>query len=834
MSSLKSCIKRALDQGEITHDQAQALYDRYDQLAKQILSPPEIRERMAAEVEAEAREKKRRTKLTEMRRIELETQILGHTNRKGELDPGEGLIYLLEHHGQAKVQDVEHKRLAILGQAHAEMEEVLHEFRKGAITGEYRRRSGEAKARLENVVRELFGQNTGDTKAKELAAAWTKVADDLRRRFNAAGGAIGKLQDWGLPQMHSQEALLATTKDEWIAFIEPKLDINRMKNPLTGQAMTPDELRKALEHVYDTIITDGWNTREPAGHSGVGALFRQHADHRFLHFKSADDWLEYQRAFGEGDPFAAMMGHLSTMSRDIAAMEVLGPNPAAMLNHLMGLVQKTNPNNPNVPKTKKRVDDMWAHITGTANMPVGTKLANTAAGARNLISAASLGSATLSAVTDLGFQAAARRFAGLPIVSQMSDFIKQFGTGNTREAVRAGLILDSAVHAMHQQARYVGSISGRTISGYINDRVLTYSGLQAWTQAGKHAFGLAMQAELADHVGKALDQVPDALRRTLERHGFTPEMWDRIRTSSQLYQPQSGATFLRPREIAEGVKAQLLKEGQVDDLEAWRQARALADRYVSMILRETRYAVPESTVAARAGMMSQNQPGTFVGELIRSAGQFKSFGVAVMMLHGGRVAREISGGSKARGALYAGALLITTTLLGALSMQLKEIANGRDPRKMDMSKEGKKFWGAAMLQGGGMGIYGDFLFSDVNRFGGSLAGTVAGPMVDRLDNLRRLTVGNVIEFGEGKEKTNFGRELSQFIKQNTPGSSLWFTRLAYERLLMDQLQYLLDKDAHSAFQKRMALRKRDFGQDFWWKMGETSPRRAPDLGKTFP
>jgi hypothetical protein len=823
--SLKACIDRARNQGEITEDQARQLREKYDELASQGLPPAQIRERMAKELEAEQADRRRRELINNPIRVNLEAAVLGHKNRKGETDAGEGLIYLLEHHGQAKHQDVTHKMKAVLGKAHADFEEALHEFRKGAITGEYRRRFGEAKARMENVVRELFGVDTGDARAKELAAAWTKVAEDLRRRFNEAGGSIGKLMDWGLPQIHSQEALIRAGKEKWIAFIEPRLDPSRMKNR-AGQAMTPADLRQALEHVYETIKSDGWNTRDPSGHAGGGALFSRHSEHRFLHFKDADAWLEYQREFGEGDPFAAMMGHLSTMARDIAAMEVLGPNPQNMLNHLMGVVQKASPNSANIPKVKKRVDDMWAHITGTANMPVGNRLANSAAGARNLISAASLGSATLSAITDLGFQAAARRFAGVPMASQLTDFLKQFGTGNTREAVRAGLILDSAVHAMHQQARYLGSISGRTISGYINDRVLTYSGLQAWTQAGKHAFGLAMQAEFADRIGMAFDQLPGALKRTLERHGFDAASWDAIRgaglggnaRAQLLYQPDGRSSFLRPREIAQLVN------------------QDLADRYVSMILRETTFAVPESTVAARAGMMSQNQPGTFVGELIRSAGQFKSFGIAVAMLHGGRTMRELSQAgywNKVRGAGYAAGLLITTTLLGALAMQLKEIANGRDPRKMDMSKEGKKFWGAAVLQGGGMGIYGDFLFADVNRMGGGLSSTIAGPMVDRVNNLLRLTTGNMQQ-GVLGDKTNFGREVTKFVHQNTPGSSLWFMRLAYERVLMDQLQYLTDKDAHSAFQKRMALRKRDYGNEFWWRMGETAPRRAPDLGKAFP
>jgi hypothetical protein len=50
-------------------------------------------------------------------------------------------------------------------------------------------------------------------------------------------------------------------------------------------------------------------------------------------FRDADAWLAYQEDFGGGgDIFSAMMGHINMMSKDIGAMEVLGPNPAAPSN----------------------------------------------------------------------------------------------------------------------------------------------------------------------------------------------------------------------------------------------------------------------------------------------------------------------------------------------------------------------------------------------------------------------------------------------------------------------------------------------------------------------
>ncbi len=922
--SLKDCIARSHAAGEITLEERQALEKRLGQLTRQILAPAEVKKALAAEIEAEAFERQRRALLTEQARVRVDAELDAHRDRKGRADPAEALQLMLEHHGEGRMQDTEHRRLAILAGAHAKLDTLLYEMRKGWARGDKRRLYGQTRARLENVVRELFGEGTGDAAAAALAKAWREVAEDLRQRFNAAGGAIGKLVDWGLPQHHNAEALLSAGREAWVDYIMPLLDPGRMLHPLTKMAMGADELRDSLRHVWETITTEGWIDREPSGASfGKGALFRQHADHRFLIFKDADAWLKYQQDFGEGDPFAAMMGHLSTMARDIAFMEQFGPNPeamftylkqrvtkmaatvkpraavidektaqlksltaelgkqpardveivdrigaihheldalrsktfsgptkrgkkkmeplhaklaalerelsdyvlagdiaptvrqaelnaeiAAVLEDLNGLAEVPFPADAPMDRARRaiaRAEAKWSAMRGSSNAPVSSRVANVFETVRNLIVSSSLGSAQLSALSDVGFQKVARTFTGLPATSVIGELVKMFGKENRAEAVRSWLIADSALHVMHAQSRYLGSINAKGITGMLADRVIHMQGLAAWTQAGKHAFGMAFQGELGARVGLAFDKLPDALRMTLERHGFTPAEWDVMRKVS-LYEPRTGATFLRPNEIA------------LSD-------RGLAEKYIAMIMRETKYAVPEGTVGSRVVLNQGARPGTLVGEIVRNFAQFKAFGVAVAMLQSSRIAREVGAGRGARGALYGGALLITGGLLGGLSMQLKAIAAGQDPRDMN----DPKFWGAALLQGGGLGIYGDFLFGNVNRLGGGLSTTIAGPLVDRVNTLRDLTIGNVMQQA-GEEKTNFGRELSNFLRQNTPGGNLWYLRLAGERLVFDQLQHLLDPDARAAFRRRASQRKKQFGNEFWWAPGASEPRRAPDLG----
>ena len=77
--------------------------------------------------------------------------------------------------------------------------------------------------------------------------------------------------------------------------------------------------------------------------------------------------------------------------------------------------------------------------------------------------------------------------------------------------------------------------------------------------------------------------------------------------------------------------------------------------------------------------------------------------------------------SVVRGALPASpgpSLSAQLMLLGGLAVQLKEIAKGNDPRPMDSAE----FWLAAVMQGGGLGIFGDFFSASTSRTG---AGRVA-------------------------------------------------------------------------------------------------------------
>jgi len=113
-----------------------------------------------------------------------------------------------------------------------------------------------------------------------------------------------------------------------------------------------------------------------------------------------------------------------------------------------------------------------------------------------------------------------------------------------------------------------------------------------------------------------------------------------------------------------------------------------------------------------------------------------------------------------------------------------------------------------------------------------MAETVAGPVVGAGDDLLKLTVGNLYQAATGQD-TNAAGELVKFTQRYTPGSSLWYGRLALERGLWDQMQLMTDPKAKSKFLRLERRMKTQTGQKYWWGPGDTTPSRSPEISRAF-
>lgn len=809
MSGFDECINNGEREGKISPDRAREA--REDYLARRKAYRDlfgEGGDRLAAEhtfdrLEAEAARRRKLKVLAVQAQQRLAFDLKRYRDELGREDVKQAGLALLDSAiFQGGIEGANARYQSIRGRLHAMIDEALAQFAPG-LAGRARNQ-----ADLDDVVDQLFAGEFRDGPAGELARSVHDVLEKSRQMFNAAGGAIPKLERYGVPQAHDEHAIVQAGYEEWRDFIWPLLDRRRMLSHSTGQPMADAELELALKDTFEAMRTSGWSRREASASRGGISTANRHQEHRFLHFRDGPAWRQYQERFGVGDAWSAVLGYIDTMARDIALMQRFGPNPAAGLQYAKEMVLREaglSGDNLRMRQAKSAVYDMesmFLILNGSVNAPAHARTALFFGTVRNLLVSSQLGSAMLSAVTDVNFGRMTAQFNGMSatrLIGRHLSLLSPTNAADQRLAVRLGLIADEASQILSSQSRYLGEVQGNEISKRLATATMQLSGLSAWTQAGRWAFGMEFLGFLADNADRSFAELPAPLQRSLTRHGLAG-MWDRIRAEE--ITEQRGGRFLHPSAFAD---------------------EDLGLRVMSMIRSETEFAVPSVSLYGRARVGGREAAGTIAGELMRNVLMYKSFGITLAMTHGRRAVLQ-SGWRRKIG--YGGGLIVSATVLGALSMQLKELAKGRDPRPM----EGTEFWTAAMMQGGGFGIFGDFLLMDTNRFGASPAETVLGPVFGLGADIHRATIGNVRQAANG-EDAKAVEDMVGLAERYTPvGSSLWYSKTLTQRMIFDQIREVADPaGARERFRRQKSSARRNYGTDYFWEPGSPLPSRAPEF-----
>lgn len=833
--SFIDCLNRTIEAGEIDPTRAQEAKDLFEELAA---DSARFDENSASQevfdiLQFKAFQQKRRQaikiRLAEARSLEQKSYV----NAYGQEDEGAGFRALHGRDQFARFDSMEERYGQISGRAHSMISGILATFRR-TLTGEPRNKAG-----LRNMVHEMFGRSTGDNSAKELATAWGTMSEWLRVRANRAGMAIARKADWGMPQTHDVLKTRGVTREVWVARTIDRVDPQKLIDYVSG--FKPNRLGAAniLGEMYDTITSRGLNDLDPSLARGSRSLAAKRAEHRFLPFKDSESWLAHHNEFGEGDAFSVMMSHVDSMSRDIAQLEIFGPDPESMREFLKqsAIKSATDKATDNLKRKSlgftfrgwesytrsalNQSDNMLDAFTGKLNSTAGGEVARSFAGFRSLHSAAVLGGATVTAMTDIGFGRIAARFAGLPQIRLIDNVVKNLFAMNQVDrgtvAVRLGLSAQHWGTVASSQMRYIGEVEGPEVLRRVSDAVLRVSGLTPWTTANRWGFGMTFLGDLADHAGTKFGGLNPKMQKLMTRYGIDPADWDVIRTTP-LYDASvdvdgwvsgPGTHYVRPEDIARRTDLSPALTDQV------------TNKLLRMVQSETAFAVPFVSLKSRVQIVGGTRPETFGGEILRSTAMYKSFFLEVMNTHLTRVLSQP--GAYAKGVMAAD-LVISMTLLGGLVLQMKTILLGRDPREMDT-----QFWASAFLQGGSTGPIGDILFKDIGEFGGfgGVARQIGGPLAEFSDDIiRKAFIGNLVEVAQGDE-THFGREMTRLMRRYTPGGTIWYSRLAYERLLMDQIQLWADPDAKKNLRRLRRRVRKTTGQRFWWKPGSKTPQRLP-------
>lgn len=800
MASITACINSAVDSGVLTRLQGTALGQLYKGMAEagNVPAGPLAFEMAALKLMRQHVQRQKYLAALQAQLIaRLTDQALSHPKGVG---AGVNSILSSDLTGKATWDSVDASQRAIANTYNSQLAEVIDaiRFRNLGFTQD--------RDLVDNIVRELFGTSSGNADAARFAKQVAKIFEDMRVRFNEAGGDIPLRLDWGMPQKHDGVKIRQMGKEPWKKFTRDLLNREKMLNEF-GVPMSDVELDEALDEVFETITTNGVNKLVP-GQPGGRKLANKHQDHRFLVFKDADKWLEYDKALGGGNPFFTMVEHIRVMSDDIALLEVMGPNPSQAFRVLKDLAKKNGVEGLDL----QMIDGRWMDVSGDrmGQTPLSLRTQEVLSGIRNAITSMRLGSAILTGASDLAFMRQAARWNGLSTSRLMSEMLSQLNPANAAhrlEAAQAAANIEEWIHFASHAHRF-SDTTGSGITARAADLTMRLSGMNLWTGAARRSVAMEFLMTAAENSGKSFDQLNPEFRRALEMGGVDANDWAKISKIK--------------RQRANGVEMIDMERMYNDPSLTRDEQKRLTRRMTSAMEMITTKAIPAPDTNTRAISNLAGAPGTAANEAARSVLQFKTFGISVIQQH---VLAGIHQSTMGGAMTYLSGLTVYTTLMGAVALQLKEIAKGRTPRKQD-----EKFWAEAAFQGGAWGIFGDFVQSGmfgVNRFGGSLAETIAGPGLGVLTDVARVTTGQIGRAIEG-EDLNFEQGALGKLGQYTPiFGSLWYTRTPYERYVVNQLQERFDPKARRRWAAEERRRRNDFDQTLWWRKGEMAPESAP-------
>lgn len=692
-----------------------------------------------------------------------------------------------------------------------------------------------------DVLREMMqlrkGGNpgvTGNSDAKFVAKTFAEYAELVRTELNRLGASIGKLDGWAGPQMHDDQKLIAAGKDAWVGRTVTLLDLERT----FPDGVTSAEAANILGDIYDTIVT-GFSNEPSAAEVGKRTspanMAKALGQHRVLHFKDAEATITYQQEFGYGNTISGMLGYMRNAARIASAMETLGPNPEVMFAAIAkSLARKVKESSTYTPKQKRdyikalnvQSGALRAGLnvaTGAYARPDNVTFAKIGTDIRALESMAKLGGAVISSIGDTVTSAAAAHFRGNNFFTSWGRQVAGVLAGRPKaEAAEIGYLIGEGFDGLigHITSAHVVNDGPVGFLAGLQQQFFKWNGLTWWTDVNRSVAARTISAEMGMRTAHAFDELPAAYRHVLSTNGIDAAKWEAIRKAS--LRNVNGRAYVTPDRIRD------LPDAAVAPLVADRLLAAKGDpKRTAMILNdarrelqmdvlrffseETNYAVIQTDARTRRYMTGGFQAGSLAGEAVRMVMQFKGYPLAFVERVGGRAlfgqSKEVGGLARAA---HIGQVLAGLTLAGYAAMTAKDVLKGYWPPR---DPSDPRSWMAAAQQGGAWGIYGDFLFSQTNRFGGGLLSTLAGPSIGSMADLSQILL-NARDYGisaaSGDEgKFAAGQALSWAVG-NTPFANLFYVKPALDYLFLNSLR---EAASPGYLRRQSTRRRREYGQE---------------------
>ena len=667
----------------------------------------------------------------------------------------------------------------------------------------------------------------------KLAKIMEEYSETIRLKLNDRGANIQKLWGYIVRQSHDPYSIRDAAKklgknlDE--IEVDPNLkgtDINYNKNftawknfvlEKLDQERTfagVDDIDQFMLFTYNSLVKNE-NLKSDGADFSYGAratkdVAKSSKFKRVLHFKTADDWFDYNDVFGVGNLKESFFSGLQTAGRNMGIMDTLGTKPRENFEKIRKAIAKrmVSEGRDQSLVSAKQFNKYLSVVDGSIYTVEKFGVAKYSAIIRAFQSMAKLGAATISAAADIGLYGSEMRYQGRSFLGGMAEALKSLARiKNTKQkkeiAEMSGFIADNTIYDI--AGRY--QVGDNLSKGFTKAQRFFFKVnlLSWWTNTLKEGAMLGMSNYFAKQKNLSFDSLNPQLKSLFKIYNIDSTKWNIIRKTT-MEKADDGTEFINIALLDQISDADVKKITGIDDLTA-REISIEKDKFKAsvsgILLDRSIYAVIEPDARVR-GFMTQNQlAGTGPGEAIRFFGQFKAFPISIVMKVLGREMDYFKGGKDdvKNGIIGLGAIIITSGLLGYLSMTIKDLLKGRSPRDPTKFKTVM----AAFLQGGGLGIYGDVLFQET-RGGGDIIGQFAGPIP-----LTAFDLVQAIKYGIRGEGGKAGRTAYRAVSQSIPFMNLFYLKTAFDYLIGYQIMETMSPGTLRRIENKM---KRDYNQEF--------------------
>ena len=712
-------------------------------------------------------------------------------------------------------------------------------------------RSGELEDAWAREVFELSKKQAGDETAKpgvtgnkmaqDIAAQVHKFQSLAKDNLNRVGAWIGDYAGYITRTAHDADKIRRAGFDAWDASIRPKLDEATFEGVTDRNGM--------MRSVYDALSTgvhlsdDGPVGLKDPAFTGPGNAAKKASAGRSLHFADSDGWLAYQREFGHGSLFENVLGSLDRSARQEALMSRWGTNPLAEftndIRHFQEEYRSTRPDDVvKLGNASGSLDTLFSYMDGRANRPGNVLAAQIGSSLRAIKSMASLGAVAFTHLSAGVTKAAELRYQGVGYFDRYSNFLQNIvegrGRGEQRELSDLLLAGTEGMHG-HILSRFQPDDTTPGTLSKVANRFFQATGLTYLLDAQKAGAQRIMARHLGTMVDREFGALPGETQRALTQYRISPAEWDALRTAPD-HVEVDGRVHLTPdaaqRATPDSIQAIMGGQGKVPEFGSAEAVRAEGATRDSTALKLAAYysdvadrSIITPGIADKALLLNGNRPGTAVGEALRFVAQFKTWGTAAVRQG---IGRELYGGQGTAGAASGVfQMAIGAALLGYTTMTLKDLFNGKNPRPAGDYQT----WLAALIQGGGFGILGDFAFGEYNRLGGGIGETVLGPVLGQsLTDVMRIwnDIKAAPDDAQGRSIRDIGPEALKIGQGWTPFINLFYVKIAMQHLLLNQLQETMRPGYRARHERNV---QRQTGQTYWLRPSQPAlPQLARAVG----